>query len=263
MNDTLHGRACEAGADTYVDPRTGYRVLTAVMLERRGECCGCGCRHCPYGHRNVRGPRSTVRDPWLVGDPGGPCDVLFWSGGKDSYLALRALVREGLRPVVLLTTFDDATEVIAHQGLTRGTIAAQARALGHAQLSVPLRPGHDYVERIELGLATVARRQPIVRLVFGDLHLEEIRTWREGALAPVAERRGATLAFPLWHRPYAELSRELASAPVRCRVSAVDPGRVGDAIAVGELYDADLVARLPPGVDAFGENGEFHTRVEP
>jgi hypothetical protein len=43
-----HAEALEAGADTYVDPRTGYTVLTAGYLARRGSCCDSGCRHCPY-----------------------------------------------------------------------------------------------------------------------------------------------------------------------------------------------------------------------
>lgn len=43
-----HTAALEAGADTYVDPRTGYTVLTAGYLARRGTCCDSGCRHCPY-----------------------------------------------------------------------------------------------------------------------------------------------------------------------------------------------------------------------
>ena len=40
--------ALTAGADTYVDPRSGYTVLTAAYLARRGHCCDSGCRHCPY-----------------------------------------------------------------------------------------------------------------------------------------------------------------------------------------------------------------------
>ena len=43
-----HTEALEAGADTYVDPRSGYTVLTAGYLARRGYCCESGCRHCPY-----------------------------------------------------------------------------------------------------------------------------------------------------------------------------------------------------------------------
>ncbi len=43
-----HAEALDAGADTYVDPRTGLTVLTAGFLARRGSCCESGCRHCPY-----------------------------------------------------------------------------------------------------------------------------------------------------------------------------------------------------------------------
>lgn len=34
--------------DGYMDPATGYFVLTAGFLLRRGTCCGNGCRHCPW-----------------------------------------------------------------------------------------------------------------------------------------------------------------------------------------------------------------------
>jgi hypothetical protein len=44
----VHAAALRAGADTYVDPRSGFTVLTAGYLARRGTCCDSGCRHCPY-----------------------------------------------------------------------------------------------------------------------------------------------------------------------------------------------------------------------
>ena len=62
--DDLHDLACEAGELSYVDPETGYRTFTALALERRGDCCGSGCRHCPYGHRNV--PKGTTLPPSII-----------------------------------------------------------------------------------------------------------------------------------------------------------------------------------------------------
>lgn len=32
----------------YRDAETGLYVLTSVHLAARGQCCGAGCRHCPY-----------------------------------------------------------------------------------------------------------------------------------------------------------------------------------------------------------------------
>jgi hypothetical protein len=46
-----HDAAVAAGEPGYVDPDTGYFVFTAAALAERGECCGSGCRHCPYSAR--------------------------------------------------------------------------------------------------------------------------------------------------------------------------------------------------------------------
>lgn len=43
-----HRRAVAAGQASYVDPSTGWTVLTALFLWERGTCCDSGCRHCPY-----------------------------------------------------------------------------------------------------------------------------------------------------------------------------------------------------------------------
>ena len=51
--EELHRLACEQGLDTYIDPASGYQVLTSQAHLKRGICCGNDCRHCPYGHINV------------------------------------------------------------------------------------------------------------------------------------------------------------------------------------------------------------------
>lgn len=43
-----HRAALDAGADSYVDPASGFTVLTSAFLLERGTCCDSGCRHCPY-----------------------------------------------------------------------------------------------------------------------------------------------------------------------------------------------------------------------
>ncbi|MGQ0543467.1 MAG: DUF5522 domain-containing protein [Blastocatellia bacterium] len=42
------------GIDFYFED--GLMVLTRHFLQKRGYCCGNGCRHCPYDHINV--PKS-------------------------------------------------------------------------------------------------------------------------------------------------------------------------------------------------------------
>lgn len=43
-----HDAALARGSHGYVDPATGYLVMTTLALLAHGDCCGAGCRHCPY-----------------------------------------------------------------------------------------------------------------------------------------------------------------------------------------------------------------------
>jgi len=49
--EELHKQACDEGRDFYFDPETGYQVMTALYLKKRGHCCESSCRHCPYGFK--------------------------------------------------------------------------------------------------------------------------------------------------------------------------------------------------------------------
>ncbi|KAK5816608.1 hypothetical protein F5H01DRAFT_412702 [Linnemannia elongata] len=48
-----HRQACEGNRKKYIDPKTGYSVMTELLHKRRGYCCGNACRHCPYNNENV------------------------------------------------------------------------------------------------------------------------------------------------------------------------------------------------------------------
>lgn len=59
LQERAHAEAIARGEETYVDPATGYFVLTAATLRARGACCGSGCRHCPYSPAEQRAARRT------------------------------------------------------------------------------------------------------------------------------------------------------------------------------------------------------------
>jgi len=40
------------GRDYYIE--NGYWVFTEKYLLERGQCCGSGCRHCPYRKKKVK-----------------------------------------------------------------------------------------------------------------------------------------------------------------------------------------------------------------
>jgi CRISPR/Cas system-associated exonuclease Cas4 (RecB family) len=53
--EDLHDKVCEQGQDVYIDPVSGYQVLTEQALFNHSKCCRSICRHCPYGHINLKG----------------------------------------------------------------------------------------------------------------------------------------------------------------------------------------------------------------
>lgn len=258
----LHEAACARGDHTYLDPQTGFMVFTQVGLQERGKCCGAGCRHCPYGHESVKleaRARKIQQAAWLTqARPDPACDVglLFWSGGKDSFLAYRRLIEDKRIGLVLLTTFDARTRMIAHQEYSIDVVVEQANQLGLPLIGVPLHSGADYVAHILPALDLVPS---CARLCFGDLHLEHIRTWREEAFAANPRTSNLSLSFPLWHAAHDTLLTELEQSGATSVISAVS-GDLAE-IAVGDRFDAALIERLPDHVDPFGENGEFHTRI--
>lgn len=249
-----HAEAVARGSQTYDDPATGYLVFTSLAHQSRGKCCGSGCRHCSFDHANVRDRARKISRPawlWPPAEDVSTAAVLFWSGGKDSFLALRKLLADESDPeIVLLTTFDASERRVAHQDVAIQSIVRQAEHLGLPLLGIPLDrvSGEAYVDSIAAGLEAIRRRGvAIKRLCFGDLHLDHIRSWREEALSDL----GADLHFPLWHADYGDLAADLRKLGVPCDVSATTVETVSVGARFGE-FDT-------PGLDAFGEQGEFHT----
>eukprot|EP00445_Apocalathium_hangoei_P023202 CAMPEP_0203904420 /NCGR_PEP_ID=MMETSP0359-20131031/46259_1 /ASSEMBLY_ACC=CAM_ASM_000338 /TAXON_ID=268821 /ORGANISM="Scrippsiella Hangoei, Strain SHTV-5" /LENGTH=359 /DNA_ID=CAMNT_0050828657 /DNA_START=116 /DNA_END=1195 /DNA_ORIENTATION=- len=285
----LHEEACSQDNDFYTDPATGYLVMTRISHDRRGKCCGSGCRHCPYSYTNVRSKTlaDKIQQPAFLHVGAGERKfealakqevetkdagvdagvvVLFWSGGKDSFLTLRALTRLG-HEVVLITTFDAATRVIANQEMHISLVERQARHLDVSLVGIPLHPGTEYVDRLKAGLEVVrGRPRRVVALAFGDLHLQHIRDWREDRLGPAGLGQGLgaeapVRLYPLWQRPYEELHEDLEASGVPCEVSALGP-RISPAglLKVGAPFGRALAEEVSrAGMDAFGEKGEFHS----
>lgn len=185
--------------------------------------------------------------------------ALSWSGGKDSVLALRALRDEyGLNPRVLVTTVTSSYDRISMHGVRRSLLASQADALRLPLLEVgiPPRCANTVYEERWLDAFASGGLAGIDEMAFGDLFLEDVRSYREALLAR-AGRRGL---FPLWGRDTARLAREFVAAGFRAVLVCVDPKQLNGSFA-GREYDESLLADLPARVDPCGERGEFHTFV--
>ena len=185
--------------------------------------------------------------------------LLSWSGGKDSALALYELERAGECEIAaLLTTVTDATGRIGMHAVRRELVARQAESLRLPlrELMVPPFPANDVYEAAMRGVLEDCAASGVRRVAFGDLFLEDIRTYREGMLAGL----GLQGLYPVWGRDTSMLVREFLEVGFRAVLVCVDV-EVLDASFAGRELDRALLAELPAGVDPCGENGEFHTFV--
>src|ERR1700704_1445191 len=101
----------------------------------------------------------------------------MWSGGKDSALALMRARAGGLRVERLLNFFDPATDRVRFHATRSELIRAQAAAIG-----VDLRLLGVPWERYEATFAALLaelKREGFAGVVFGDIHLADVRAWYE------------------------------------------------------------------------------------
>lgn len=274
----LHDLACKQGELSYTDPATGYAVFTKIAHEKRGKCCGSGCRHCPYSHENVKNKAAKIQQPSVLYQQKDDntsqifsiktnknIKILFFSGGKDSFLAIRALVRsyyqDGPFGLILMTTFDAATRIIAHQEVGIDQVIKQASHLDITLIGIPLRrgSGETYTDRIRCGLEVIQGFIPpksrVSSLVFGDLHLSHVKEWRDKILTQLDYK----LEYPLWKRSYLDLLEDLEASKVPCKVSGSTREKE---VPVGIPFNRNLFERLiDSNIDSFGECGEFHSLV--
>jgi uncharacterized protein (TIGR00290 family) len=200
-----------------------------------------------------RSPRAGGAEP----NPHAPF-ALSWSGGKDSALALWALIQEGRRPGALITTVTDEYDRISMHGVRRELLGRQAEAAGIPLVEVRIPPAcvNDVYEARMAQAFASPPLSDVEAVAFGDLFLEDVRAYREERLA-ANDRHGL---FPLWGRDTGVLAREFIATGFQAYIVCLDP-RALDASFAGRSYDEQLLADLPASVDPCGENGEFHTFV--
>jgi len=183
--------------------------------------------------------------------------VLFWSGGKDSWLALHYWLKAGNTKPVLFTTFDEETGIIPHQNIPIKLIQDQALKLECIHFAAPLSypsSNLEYLNAVHSQLQNIPFETNL--LLFGDLHLTDIRKWREDEFGKL----GYSCKFPIWGKDVDELLSELFAANPEITVTASDPS-LAEWIKPGDTYNSDLIRNLPPEIDPLGENGEFHTFI--
>jgi len=184
---------------------------------------------------------------------------LSWSSGKDCAWALHEIRSGGEVDVVgLVTTVNSTANRVSMHGVRRALLDRQAASLGlplHV-IELPDPCPNDVYETRMVAAVDAARRDGVNAMIYGDMFLEDVRAYREQALAGT----GIEPLFPLWGKPTGEVARAMLAGGLRALVTCVDPRQAPPELA-GRWFDEQLLADLPAQVDPCGENGEFHTFV--
>jgi uncharacterized protein (TIGR00290 family) len=181
-----------------------------------------------------------------------------WSSGKDSAWMLHVLRQQhGDAVAGLLTTTNEAFDRVAMHAVRRELLEAQAQSTSLPLHVVPLPwpcSNADYESRMSVAVRRVLD-DGFTHVAFGDLFLEDVRRYREERLL----HTGLTPLFPLWKtKSTRDLARDMIDGGLEARVTCVDPRQLAPSFA-GRTFDSVFLDDLPIGVDACGENGEFHS----
>lgn len=185
--------------------------------------------------------------------------ILCWSGGKDCALTLHELRKSGeYEVVVLLTTLTRDYDRVCMHGVRSTLLEQQAEALGLPLEKIFISKNASN-EEYELRMREILEKYQadgVGAAVFGDIFLEDLRTYREEKLAQI----GMKGLFPIWKRDTAELACKFIDLGFEAIVTCADSNLL-DSSLVGRKFDFQFLSTLPEAVDPCGENGEFHSFV--
>ncbi len=177
----------------------------------------------------------------------------MWSGGKDSALALWRARRQGLDVRWLVTAYDQASARVRFHATPIAAVARQAEAVGARLIGVP-----TVWSALDASLReafAALKSDGCAGVVFGDIHLADVRAWYEYRTVNAGLRH----VEPLWGDEPAALLAEFVAIGGRAVVTCVEKSKL-DQVWLGRVIDRDFVrdiAKLP--IDPCGENGEYHS----
>jgi diphthine-ammonia ligase len=178
-----------------------------------------------------------------------------WSGGKDSCFALMQAMLQGYSPKVLLNVLNEEGKISRSHGIPSSILQAQADAAG-LPIHLISSSWNDYEQNFTAALSTLKEQYQLSHAVFGDIDLQPHRDWEE----KVCDNAGLTAVLPLWKQERKQLVLQMLEAGIETMI--VSCNEVMGERFIGQIISPALVDELEAmGIDACGENGEYHTLV--
>lgn len=181
--------------------------------------------------------------------------VFNWSGGKDSALALHKILNDDLYEVVaLLTTINEETLTSSVHSIPLEILKKQADSIGIALHTVLFAKDlSNYNDKMSETVAFF-KKQGVTHFIFGDIFLEDIKSYRESKLNPL----GIEVVEPLWNKSSKEIIEEFLKSGIKAKIIVAQANKL-DQSFIGRVLNKETIDLFPKDIDFCGENGEYHT----
>ncbi|MBA3649507.1 MAG: diphthine--ammonia ligase [Chitinophagales bacterium] len=184
--------------------------------------------------------------------------AIFWSGGKDSALCLDEIMQSSEYQVAYLVTFFSGEPcLVSTHGIRVELLRKQAGAIGIPLKEIYVKNSTNAEYEFEFGkVMEELKSEEIHHVIFGDIFLEEIKSYRESLLADNWMKG----VFPLWKKNTEFLLQIFLTRGYKAITCCVNSAFLDQSFAGIRL---DFFSRkwLPSSIDVSGENGEYHTFV--
>lgn len=183
--------------------------------------------------------------------------ITAWSGGKDGCLALHRTIRnENYNLVYLVNFVSKESKRISFHEINPKLLQLQMNCIGVPFLQKETTPD-GYQKEYKEAVGSLVIPQGIDIMVFGDIYVDEHKTWVEN----VCEDVGIQAIEPLWSENTEDLVRKVINSGIESYVISVKEGMI-DKGWTGKKLNEEFIDYLKgKGVDPCGEYGEYHTFV--
>ena len=178
-----------------------------------------------------------------------------WSGGKDSCFALMQAMQQGYKPKALLNVLNEHGKISRSHGIPSEILKAQGECAGLPMYLFP-SSWQEYETKFINALQIITKEHKLQYAVFGDIDLQAHRDWEE----MVCAKAGLQAILPLWKQDRRKLVDEMLASGIETMI--VSCNEVMGERFLGQTLTPSLIDELEElGIDACGENGEYHTLV--
>jgi uncharacterized protein (TIGR00290 family) len=181
--------------------------------------------------------------------------VFNWSGGKDSALALHRVLEEGEYEVIaLLSTIQEETGTSPLHDLPLELLHQQADSIGIPLYPVSMPKDSSVYDTQMQATVECFKQQEVSHFIFGDIHLCDIKAYRESRLQPL----GVEVVEPLWGKSSEEVIDLFLQSGIKAKIIVVQADKL-DKHYIGQDLDATTIQSFPKEIDICGEGGEYHS----